>query len=138
MSLREDSLLAIRNDQMNSPKSDQALSPNDAGALSAILVVVAVIVGLLPYIILVFTFLLAPSYIVPMLNDFGSRLALIGLSIWEIVGIILLIKAARNGFSPTFLAKWSVILIVFVLPLLVLETVGPAIMTIRCAFKTIM
>ena len=57
---------------------------------------------------------------------------------FKTVGIALLAKAARKGFSLIFVAKWVAVLIVFVLPLMVMETIGPAILTIRFALKPIM
>ncbi|PWT99441.1 MAG: hypothetical protein C5B53_05370 [Candidatus Melainabacteria bacterium] len=119
---------------MNNPKDNKVLNQSDSRSLSSMLVLVALIVGALPYIIFAFTFLCAPTYFLPFLNDPVGRLVLIGLAIWELLGIVLLVKAASQGFSPIFLAKWSTILLVFIMPLIFAEMIGPAVITITHAF----
>src|SRR5262249_2440223 len=112
----------------------KALSQSDQQAIIPMLVLAVVVIGVLPYLCLIMTWICAPNYLLPFFNHATGRLILLGLIGWEFLGLWLLVREARRGFSAILILKSIIAIVVFVLPLMALPIVGPALVTIIQAF----
>ena len=82
---------------MNAPKDEKTLSTGDKQAISWNLVLISLIVTALPYVILVCTAIISPTYFMPFLNNAMGRIILIVLAVWNALGMCFLVGEAKKG-----------------------------------------
>jgi hypothetical protein len=115
---------------MTAKDAGSTLTRGDEKALVSALVLSSFALAALPYIILAFTLICSPGYLMPFLNDRSGTTALLGLVVWEALGMWYLIRQARKGFNGLFLLKLIAVAVIFVLPLILATMLGPSLLTV--------
>jgi hypothetical protein len=118
---------------MSAPVPKTTPNKTDERAVLSILVLLSGLVGALPYLIFGVALICSPAYFLPLLNHPVVRIICLVSVGWEALGMCLLIREAKKGLNVAFFLKMFAFVLIFVLPLIALQMLGPAVLTIMQA-----
>lgn len=90
-----------------------------------------IFIGMTPIIFLFMCWLCVPGYVIPFYNHPIGRLAILVLLLWSFIGMGIMFTARK-------LWQYSLLSIVFQLPVMLLVALGPACLTISSALGPVM